>query len=167
MTATTGTVQTVQDYVVYIRATPDVVWDAITKPEWTARYGYGAKSEYDLRPGGTFVGHMSDEMKAMGAGDVAVDGEVIEADAPRRLVQTWRLVMEPALAVEGRQRLTYEFAERDPGVTKLTVRHELDGAPQTATVVSGGLEDRGAGGGWSWVLSDLKSLLETGTRLAG
>jgi uncharacterized protein YndB with AHSA1/START domain len=163
----TTTTPSLRVFVVYIRATPDAVWDAITKPEWTAKYGYGAKSEYDLRPGGTFVGHASDEMTAMDAPDVVVDGEVIEADRPRRLVQTWRLLMEPTLAAEGCKRLTYEFEERDPGVTKLTVSHDLEGAPQTETLVSGGLEAQGAGGGWSWVLSDLKSLLETGNRLAG
>jgi hypothetical protein len=47
-------------------------------------------------------------------------------------------------------------------VSKLTVTHELEGAPRLSLVVGGGLEDTGAGGGWAWVLSDLKSLLETG-----
>jgi hypothetical protein len=55
------------------------------------------------------------------------------------------------------------------GVTKLTVIHDLEGAPTLAVLVSGGMEDAGgggAGGGWNWVLSDLKSLLETGTSLS-
>ena len=99
--------------------------------------------------------------------DVIVDGEVIEADPPRRLVQTWRMLMDPATAVEGFTRLTYEIAEGQAGVSKLTVVHELEGAPALSVLVSGGLEDQGAGGGWSWVLSDLKSLLETGTTMAG
>ena len=101
----------------------------------------------------------------MGAPEVAVDGEVIEADPPRKLVQTWRMVMDEAMAAEGFTRLTYEIAEGKGGVTKLTVTHELEGAPKLALLMSGGMEDTGAGGGWSWVLSDLKSLLETGTSL--
>jgi len=57
--------------------------------------------------------------------------------------------------------------ESEGGVTKLTVIHDLAGAPNTATLVSGALEAEGAGGGWSWILSDLKTLLETGKPLRG
>ena len=70
--------------------------------------------------------------------------------------------MDPEAAEEGFTRLTYEIAEGKGGVSKLTVIHELEGAPKLALVVAGRLEDTGAGGGWAWVLSDLKSLLETG-----
>jgi uncharacterized protein YndB with AHSA1/START domain len=95
---------------------------------------------------------------------VIVDGEVIEADPPRRLVQTWRLLMDPEIAEEGFTRLTYEIDEaRDS--TRLTVTHELEDAPKLAAMVAGGGESEGAGGGWAWILSDLKSLLETGSRL--
>jgi hypothetical protein len=52
-------------------------------------------------------------------------------------------------------------------VTRLTVVHDLEGAPKLSLLLSGGMEDVGAGGGWSWILSDLKSLLETGEPLAG
>ena len=95
--------------------------------------------------------------------DVIVDGEVIEADAPRKLVQTWRMLMDPGVAAEGFTRLTYEIAEGKGGVSKLTVTHDVEGAPKLAVMITGELEDTGAGGGWSWVLSDLKSLLETGS----
>ena len=95
--------------------------------------------------------------------DVIVDGEVIEADAPRKLVQTWRMLMDPGVAAEGFTRLTYEIAESKGGVSKLTVTHDVEGAPKLAVMITGELEDTGAGGGWSWVLSDLKSLLETGS----
>jgi len=88
---------------------------------------------------------------------------VIEADPPRKLVQTWRMLMDPDAAAEGFTRLTYEIVEGKGGVTKLTVAHEVEGAPKLAVLLAGGLEDTGAGGGWSWVLSDLKSLLETGS----
>jgi uncharacterized protein YndB with AHSA1/START domain len=159
--------ETTQVYRVYIKATPEAVWDAITKPEWTRRYGYGGSAEFDLRPGGSFRHLTTEEMRAMGAGDLAIDGEVIESDPPRKLVQTWRMVMDPEAAAEGFTRLTYEISEADNGVTKLTVIHDLAGAPRLALMVSGAMEDAGAGagGGWSWILSDLKTVLETGKRL--
>jgi uncharacterized protein YndB with AHSA1/START domain len=165
MTSATETTTTTQVYRVYIRATPEAIWDAITKAEWTQRYGYGGSAEYDLRPGGVFRVHASEEFLAAGSPEIAVDGEVLEADPPHRLVQKWRMPMDEQLAAEA-TRLTYEITETEAGVTKLTVIHELDSAPVTANIVSGGSEDRGAGGGWAWVLSDLKSLLETGKRLA-
>lgn len=161
MTATT------QVYRVYIKATPEAIWDAITKPEWTERYGYGGRGEYDLRPGGSYRGRTSDAMRSMGAPDIAVEGEIIEIDPPRKLVQTWRMVMDETMGAEGFTRLTYEIEEGKGGVTRLTVIHELEGAPTLALLLSGGMEDQGAGGGWSWVLSGLKTLLETGQPLEG
>jgi uncharacterized protein YndB with AHSA1/START domain len=98
----------------------------------------------------------------MGAPDLAVDGEIIEVDPPRKLVQTFRMVMDEAMASEGFTRLTYEIEEGKDGVSRLTLIHELEGAPTLALLLSGGMEDQGAGGGWSWVLSSLKTLLETG-----
>ncbi|PYQ07553.1 MAG: transcriptional regulator [Acidobacteria bacterium] len=167
MATATETKVTTQVYRVYIRATPQAIWDAITKPEWTERYGYGARAEYDLRPGGAHRGLASEAMRCQGAPEVAVDGEVIEADPPRKLVVTWRMAMDPQLAAEGFTRLTYEIEEGKGGVTKLTVIHDLEGAPKLAALVGGEMEPMGAGGGWSWVLSDLKTLLETGHRLEG
>jgi uncharacterized protein YndB with AHSA1/START domain len=105
-------------------------------------------------------------MRSMGAPDVAVDGEILESDPPRKLVQTWRMVMDSDVAAEGFTRLTYEIEESKGGVTKLTVIHDLEGAPKLATLISGWMEDSGAGGGWSWVLSGLKTLLETGESFA-
>jgi uncharacterized protein YndB with AHSA1/START domain len=171
MTTTTQTSVTTQVYRVYIKTTPEAVWSAITDPEWTQRYGYGGRVEYDLRAGGAYRAFASEAMKKAGAEmgfptpDIVVDGEVIESDPPRKLVQTWRMLMDEAMAAEGFTRLTYEIEEGKGGVTKLTVIHDLEGAPQLAVMVSGGMEDTGAGGGWSWVLSDLKSVLETGTPL--
>jgi uncharacterized protein YndB with AHSA1/START domain len=162
MTTMAETNVATQVYRVYIRATPEAIWDAITKPEWSRRYGYGGVVEYDLRPGGAYRALASDEMRAHGAPEVAVDGEVVEAEPPSRLVQTWRMVMDEQMAAEGFTRLTYEIQEGEGGVTKLTVTHELEGAPQLAALLSGGMEDVGAGGGWAWVLSSLKTLLETG-----
>jgi uncharacterized protein YndB with AHSA1/START domain len=163
-TMTDINVTTTQVHRIYIKATPEAIWEAITKPEWSQRYGYGGSVEFDLRPGGAYRTHASEEFLAAGAPEVVVDGEVIEADPPRKLVQTWRMLMDPDLQAEGFTRLTYEIEPGEYG-TKLTVIHELEGAPRLAALVDGQLESEGAGGGWAWVLSDLKSLLETGERL--
>ena len=158
--------QTIQVYRVYIRATPEAIWTAITDPDWTERYGYGARAEYDLHPGGTYRALASEAMRAQGAPEVAVDGEVIEADPPRKLVQTWRMAMDPRLATEGFTRVTHEIEPAVDGTTKLTVTHDLTGAPGLAALVAGAHEDTGAGGGWAWVLSGLKTVLETGAPLS-
>jgi uncharacterized protein YndB with AHSA1/START domain len=165
MSASTQTGVTTQVYRVYIRTTPQAIWDAITKPEWTEKYGYGGRTEYDLRPGGAYRSVASDEMRAMGMAEQLVDGEVIEADPPRRLVQTWRFLWDEQIAAEGPTRVTFEIDEGPGGASRLTVTHELENAPTTAAYLAGEIAD--AGGGWSWVLSDLKTLLETGAPLPG
>ena len=76
MTTTVATTATTQVYRVYIKATPEAIWDAITKPEWTERYGYGGRGEYELRAGGAYRGYSSEGMRKMGAPELAVDGEV-------------------------------------------------------------------------------------------
>jgi uncharacterized protein YndB with AHSA1/START domain len=170
----TATTTTTQVHRVYIKAPADKIWQAITDPEWTNRYGYTGYAHYDLRPGGALKVVPSDEFKAQHeamAGtpcpDPVIDGEVIEADPPHKLVTTWRMLMDPDIAAEGFTKLTYEIKELDGGYCSLTVVHDLDGAPKLAAIVSGDFEDMGAGGGHPWILSDLKSLLETGSTLAG
>jgi uncharacterized protein YndB with AHSA1/START domain len=164
---TTEAAVTTQVYRVYIRATPEAIWAAITKPEWSERYGYGGRVQFDLRPGGQYRAYTSEEMRAHGAPDLAIDGEVLEADPPRRLVHTFRMLMDAGLEAEGFTRLTYEIEPMEGGVTKLTLVHELEGAPRLGRLLAGELESEGAGGGWAWVLSDLKTLLESGAPLAG
>jgi uncharacterized protein YndB with AHSA1/START domain len=90
MSTATETAVTTQVCRVYIKASPEAIWDAITKPEWTERYGYRGRAEYELRPGGSYKGFATADMLAMDTPEVVVDGEVIEAEPPRRLVQTWR-----------------------------------------------------------------------------
>jgi uncharacterized protein YndB with AHSA1/START domain len=158
---------TTQIYRVYIRATPEAIWDAITKPEWTERYGYGGVADYDLRVGGRANARPGAAMAAYpGVPDVIIDGEFLEVDPPRKLVQTWRMLMDETMREEGFTRLTHEIQPIEGGVTKLTVVHELEGAPRLAAMLAGQEEDKGAGGGWAWVLSDLKSLLESGAAMA-
>jgi uncharacterized protein YndB with AHSA1/START domain len=157
--------ETIQVYRVYINATPEAIWDAITKPEWTVKYGYAPLVEYDLWAGGAFRAHANEGMKAFGCPDVISDGEVIEANPPRKLVQTWRMTMTPEMAAEGFTRLTYDIEPARGGVTKLTVTHDVTGAPMWAAVLRGESESSGAGGGWSEILSGLKTVLETGQQL--
>jgi uncharacterized protein YndB with AHSA1/START domain len=166
---TESTVETTQVYRVWIKASPEKIWAAITDPAWNGRYGYAAPSFFDLEPGGAFRSEASQGMKdyAQAGGfevpDIIVDGEVIEAEPPRRLVQTWRMLMDPTSAAEPFTTLTYEIedSKTQPGVCKLTVTHQLAGAPATAAMVAG-VDEAGAGGGWAWILSDLKTLVETG-----
>ena len=147
---------------VYIKASPEKIWDAITDPGWNERYGYPGRSEYDLRPGGAFRAVAPPDAVAMGMPEVVADGEVVEADPPRRLVQTWRFLYEPLLS-EGFTRLTWDIEEDDGGVTRLTITHELENAPMTAEQVASVARIFEGGGGWTMILSDLKSLLETGS----
>jgi uncharacterized protein YndB with AHSA1/START domain len=168
MTTDTATATT-QVYRVWIKASPERIWAAITDPDWNNRYGYAAPSFYELKAGGWYYATANQGMKDYGkqmgfeVPDTIGDGEVIEADPPRRLVQTWRMLMDPTTAAEPFTTLTYEIADSktQPGVCKLTVTHELAGAPATAAMVAG-TDEAGAGGGWAWVLSDLKTVLETG-----
>jgi uncharacterized protein YndB with AHSA1/START domain len=165
-TAPSDTSVTTQVYRVFIKATPQAIWDAITKPEWTQRWGYGLREAYELHPGGEYRGYATEQMRAMKMPEVVTDGEVIEADPPRKLVVTWRMAMDPRLAQEGFTRLTYEIVAGRDGVTRLSVIHDLTGTPGHAAMVAGDKQGPGEGGGWLWILSDLKSVLESGTPMS-
>ena len=161
---------TTQVYRIYIKASAQAIWDAITTPEWSDRYGYGNLVDYDLRPGGAYKVHTTDDFKnaappGITIPDVFIDGEVLEADPPHKLVTTFRMHMMPPDQLEPYTTITHEIKEAPGGVCRLTLTHVLDGAPQLAAVVGGDMEDQGAGGGHAWALSDLKSLLETGKSL--
>jgi uncharacterized protein YndB with AHSA1/START domain len=160
---------TTQVFRVYIKADREKIWQAIVEPEWNRRYGYAAPGHYELKPGGSYRSTPNQGMIDYAAQqgfpmpDTIVEGEVLEVDPPRLLVQTWRLLMDPATAAEPFSTLTFliEELKTQPGVCKLTVTHDLPGAPATAALVAGETEES-AGGGWAWILSDLKSLVETG-----
>jgi uncharacterized protein YndB with AHSA1/START domain len=144
---TTLTAQTTQIYSVVIVATPEQIWDAITKSEFTQQYFYGAR--IDVRGSRRFSA----------IGDMEWDDEVLEADPPRKLVHGWVSGYDSDLAAEEPSRVTWEIEPQDGGITKLTVVHDqLEESLKTAESVTGG---------WSYVLSGLKTLLETGEPLAG
>ncbi len=162
-----------QVYRVYIKASPEKIWEAITTPEWTQKYGYSGLADFDLRKGGKHRTRPTPEIEAFGHTGDMVNGEVLELDPPRRLVITWKLVMgAPEMAAEPYTTVTYDIEETKSAGTRLTVTHDLAGAPLTAAMVSGSGENidappnENAGGGWNWILSDLKTLLETGETIA-
>jgi uncharacterized protein YndB with AHSA1/START domain len=145
----TTTALTTQVYSVFIRARPELIWEAITTPEFTQKYFHGARI--------TVVPDHYDSTGPDGAtwGDCAV----FEFDPPRRLVHEWRSLYDSDLASEEPSRVTWEIEPQGDGVCLLTVVHDrLEGAPRTAESVSGT--------GWMYVLSGLKTLLETGEPLA-
>jgi uncharacterized protein YndB with AHSA1/START domain len=150
MTSTTTT-QTTQLYQMYIKATPEAIWEAITTPEFTARYFYGAR-----------ISVTPDKYLGLGPNDeVWGDDRVLEYDPPKKLVHEWLSRYDEEMAAEDPSRVTWEIEPQEDGVTcLLTVVHDrLEGAPKTAASVSGT--------GWMYVLSGLKTLLETGQPLAG
>jgi uncharacterized protein YndB with AHSA1/START domain len=90
---------------------------------------------------------------------------VIEAKPPRKLVHSWRFLFTSEQKAEGFTRVTWEIEPTTAGFCRLTVTHEVEGAPIMAANISTKFDGRG-GGGWTWILSDLKSLLETGKTLS-
>jgi uncharacterized protein YndB with AHSA1/START domain len=160
----TDSIVTIHVYRIVIRASAQAIWDAITNPEWTERYGYGGRAEYDLAVDGRFSYKASAEMKSFGLPDEIIVGKVIESDPPHKLVQTWHPLFDPGTSAEPETRLTYEITEHR-GLCTVTITHDVSEAPKVAGMVPGGGDPKQGGGGWPWILSDLKSLLETGQRM--
>jgi uncharacterized protein YndB with AHSA1/START domain len=145
---TTLTAQTTQVYTLFIKATPEQIWDAITKPEFTAKYFHGASIE-----------NVGDRRISKGPGGERWGDEAIfEQEPPLRLVHEWRSQWDPDLAAEEPSRVTWEIEPQEGGYSLLTVTHDqLEASPKTAA---------GVAGGWMFVLSGLKTLLETGAPLS-
>jgi uncharacterized protein YndB with AHSA1/START domain len=143
----TMTATTTQVYQLFIKATPEQIWDAITNAETTPKYFHASRVE------------LSDgRRRAFGPdGSLWGDEEILEIDPPRRLVHGWRGLYDPELAEEETSRVTWEIEPQEGGYSKLTLIHDrLEGAPKTAASVAGG---------WMFVLSGLKTVLETGDPL--
>ena len=137
-------------YTIYIAATPERVWEALTTAELSRQYFFGNAVEIDLRVGGAFIARAPD-------GSVHISGEVFECDPPRRLTITWN-VNWPALVERlGPTLVTYEIEQAGDAV-KLTMLQSHD-RDISDDVLSGGRQ------GWPAILSSLKSVLETGKPL--
>lgn len=144
--ATTAT----QTYHLFIHGTAERIWAAITSPEDTARYLFGALVETTAEVGTPFRYHSPDRSTLWG------DEQVRAADRPHRLVVGYRSLYDPELATEPASRVTWQIDPDSDGTCLLTVVHDqLEHAPRTAARV--------AGTGWMRVLSGLKTVVETGT----
>jgi len=133
-------------YVTYIRTTPDKLWQALISPAFTEQYWFGMHQESDWTVGSPWRLVFAD-------GRIADTGEVIEADPPRRLALKWRNEFRPEVKSEGYSLCVMDLEPVD-GAVKLTITHSVDHAPsKLIDAVSGG---------WPRILSNLKSLLETG-----
>ena len=137
-------------YEVYIRATPEQVWQAIVDPEFTRRYYYGTAFTSSLEPG-TRYSYLQDD------GVEALEGEIEEVDPPRRLVMTFKMLFAPNLAEEPASRVEWILTPVGSSATRLTLRHgDLAHSPGTWAT---------AKLGWVYLLGGLKTLLETGAPL--
>ena len=151
---------------IYIRSTPQAIWDAITDPKWNGRYAYKAMGEYELRVGGKYRAVANEKMRSFGLPETIIDGEVIEVKPPTKLVQTYRWLFNDQHKAEGFTQLTFEIEPTSAGFCRLTVTHDVTGAPMMAAATQTPYNEQG-GGGWNWILSDIKSLLETGKPMSG
>lgn len=151
---------------IYIRASAQSIWDAITDPAWNGKYGYQAVQEYELKPGGKYRAVANAGMKSYGLPDTIIDGEIVEVLPMRKLVQSYRWLFNDEHKAEGFTKLTYEIEPTSAGFCRLTITHDVTGAPMMSAATQTPFNEQG-GGGWDWILSDLKSLLETGKTMSG
>jgi len=133
-------------YVIYIRTTPEKLWEALTKPEFMRQYWYNSWAECDWKVGSPWKLMTPD-------GGVADAGDVLESDPPNRLVIRWRNEFRPELKAEGFTRCTFELIQKAE-MTEFIVTHESDR--------DGSKMIEAVSGGWPKILSSLKSLIETG-----
>jgi uncharacterized protein YndB with AHSA1/START domain len=137
-------------YVTYIRTTPERLWSALTTEEFTRQYWLGAHCESEWKPGSPWKLVFAD-------GKLADSGEIVEADPPRRLVIRWRNEWSEELKAEGDTLCTMELEpvpDLSPQVMKLSITHSME-RPESKFI-------QAVSGGWPRILSNLKSLLETG-----
>ncbi len=133
---------------IYIRTTPERLWEAITDSEMRSVYQFGTRLTSDFTPGSPYEFTVADGSQVLG------EGENLEVDPPRRLVQTFRAVWSDDVARVGTSRVTWEIEPVGDSCKLLVVHDQLpDGAHPEVY------------GGWPQILSGLKTLLETGERL--
>ena len=137
---------------IYIKATPERIWEAITNPELRRKYSFGVGTESDWRPGSGYTSTAGPE--TVSPGTPIAEGEILEADPPRRLVQSFRALWGEDVKSEGTSRVTWEI-EPIADSCRLTVTHDQ---------LREGANDQ-LYGGWPMILSGLKTLLETGETL--
>jgi uncharacterized protein YndB with AHSA1/START domain len=135
-------------YVTYIRTTPEKLWSALTDDvEFMKRYWFGVHCESQWTAGSSWK-------MVHGDGQITDDGEIVEAEPPRRLVIRWRHQSKPELKAEGESYCTMELEPSGPAV-KLSITHTIEREPSKLIGA--------VSGGWPKIISNLKSLLETGS----
>ena len=137
-------------YTIYIAATPEKVWQALTSAEFSRKYFFGNAVDVDLRVGGSYVVRTPD-------GALHISGEVIECDPPKKLTITFNVNWPALIERLGSTLVTYEIEPAGDAV-RLTMTESHD-RPLNDDILSGGRQ------GWPAILSSLKSLLETGEAL--
>jgi uncharacterized protein YndB with AHSA1/START domain len=133
-------------YVTIIRTTPAKLWEALTEPAFMRQYWMGTSVESTWKKGSPWKLVFDD-------GRVADRGEILEIDPPRRMVLRWQNEWKPELKAEGASLCTMELEPMGRAV-KLTVTHQME-RPDSKLITA-------VSGGWPLILSNLKSLLETG-----
>jgi uncharacterized protein YndB with AHSA1/START domain len=139
-------------YEIYIKTTPERLWQAITDPALRAKYSFGVAVHSEWTPGSRHYARTTDATVSPGI-EIA-DGENLEVDPPRRLVQTFRALWSDTVKAEGYSRVTWEI-EPIGDSCRLTVTHDQLRAEANPELY----------GGWPMILSGLKTLLETGETL--
>jgi uncharacterized protein YndB with AHSA1/START domain len=134
-------------YVAYIRTTPEKLWSALTDEEFMSQYWFGNRCESRWTTGSSWTLRSRD-------GQLLDSGEIVEADPPRRLVICWQHQLKPELKAEGPSLCTMELHQIGDTV-RLSVTHTIEREPSKLIAA--------VGAGWPKVISNLKSLLETGT----
>jgi uncharacterized protein YndB with AHSA1/START domain len=134
-------------YVTFIRTTPEKIWSAVTTPDFMKEYWFGAHFKTEWKVGEHWEMIHSD-------GRVTDQGEILELDRPKRLVLTWRHELRSEIKAEGGEALCVIELEPVSDVVKLTITHTMD-RPESKLI-------KAVSGGWPRILSNLKSLLETG-----
>ncbi len=138
-------------FATFIRATPDAIWRALTESEFTTRYWYGSSIHSDWAVGSPYELRTPDDK-------LAIAGDVLAADPPKRLVVSYRSPWA-STPDEAPSQVTFEIEPAGEGVAKLTVIHET--VPGTTTRIAD------VAAGWPFIIAGLKTLLETGSPLAG
>jgi uncharacterized protein YndB with AHSA1/START domain len=133
-------------YVTYIRTTPERLWSALTSPDFAIQYWRGVRPEAEWKAGGAWKLILPD-------GRTADTGEITEFEPNKRLRIRWRNEFKPELKAEGWSLCTMEL-EPEGEAVKLTVTHSIE---REASKFIGAVS-----GGWPQILSNLKSLIETG-----
>ena len=134
-------------YVSYIRTTPEKLWSALTDGEFMKQYWFGNHCESEWTAGSSWKNVHPD-------GRVTDTGEIVEAAPPRRLVIRWQHQDKPELKAEGPSLCTMEI-ETSGTAVKLTITHTIERDPSKLIAA--------VSGGWPKVISNLKSLLESGS----